>query len=160
MLDHLYETWYFLDIDIRSYVIVLAKYGIILDHDIVYIFLEFRWRWNMCTSKKRSIQDLSPGSECLQGHLRWCHYFIRYYTTLLKPNLLYLKPTLFVWIYQGSTLYPKKCFLQMPTDCCITCGCTTCTRKCSCRYSNVECTEYCKCGENFQKYFLNWISSY
>ena len=70
----------------------------------------------MYTSKKRLIQDLPPSSECLQGHLRQCQYFIRLYTTLLRPDLLCLKPTLFGWIYQGYTLYPEKCFLQMPTD--------------------------------------------
>ena len=97
------------------------------------------WRFNMCTSKKRSIQDLPPSSECLKEHLRRCHYFICLRTTLLKPDLLCLKPTLFGWIYQGSTLYTEKCFLQLPTDYFITFGCITCTRKCSSRYSDVEC---------------------
>ena len=146
-------TWYFFDIDIRSYVIVLARGCIVLDHDVVYIFLEFLWRWNMYTSKKRLIQDLPPSSECLLGHLRRCHYFIRLCITLLKPDLLCRKPTSFGWMCQGSTLYPVKYFLQMPTDYFITCGCTACTRKCSWRYSDVECTEYCKCGENCHNIF-------
>ena len=117
----------------------------------------------MYTSKKRSIQDLQPSSECLQGYLRRCYYFIRLCTTLLKSDLFCLKPTLFGWIYQRATLYPEKCFLQMPAYYFITCGRTTCTRKCSFRYSDVESAEYCKCGENCQNIFeieFHYISTY
>ena len=147
-------TWYFFDIGIRSYVIVLARYGIVLDHNVVYIFLEFFLKWNMYTSKKRSIQDLAPSSECLQGYLWRCHYFIRlcrklcWSQTCCVWNKLYL---------DGSTrdlhCIQKSVFLEMPTVYFITWRCTNCTRKCSCHYSDLECMEYCKCGENCQNIF-------
>ena len=101
----------------------------------------------MYTLKRRSLTELPPTSDCLQGHLLRCHYVIRLCTTLLESDKFTIQPISFGWIKKGSVLCADKCFSSMPADYFVTCGCSTCVRNCRCRMKDVQCTEYCKCGD-------------
>ena len=96
--------------------------------------------------KSRSLPELPPTSSCIKQHILRCFFAVRLYTELLNPT--FVNPTLFGWYKDTSgVLLPVKGFHEMPADYFVTCGCQTCSRRCSCRAKDLPCTEFCKCGD-------------
>ena len=108
----------------------------------------FFFRRHLHTSMGKPLAELPPTSSCLHGHLLRSHYFIRLSTNLLIRNNVSIEPSFYGWSRTGSVLFPDKHLSNMPHEYYVTCGCSGCTRNCSCRAMDASCTEYCKCGDN------------
>ena len=111
---------------------------------MLFVFL-LTFRWNLYQQKSRALKDLPPSSSCIKSHILRSHYAIRLYANLLRS--IELDPLSFGWIKKDSVLFPNKSLRYFPEWMYVSCKCKSCLRRCSCRSSDLPCTEYCKCGE-------------
>ena len=101
----------------------------------------------MYTQKGKSLHQLPPTSESINGHLLRSHYMVQLCTNLIDYRQFLLNPRDYGWKQEGSVLFPGKCLKLMPDEYYTTCSCVACARNCGCRFKDVQCTEYCRCGD-------------
>jgi len=88
-------------------------------------------RYNIYTSKNKTLTELPPTSSTIRGHLLHCHYFVRVCVTLLDLETSELS---------------EKIQTSIPEEYTLTCACKKgCTRGCSCKRNEEQCIEHCKC---------------
>ena len=93
------------------------------------------------TKKNTPISSLPPISRMLHRHLLRCHYIVRTCRNLLSDSAINLLLERYWWFLVSSVLT----FLHNIYT--VTCGYKkTCSGRCKCQRSSVECTELCKCS--------------
>ena len=103
-------------------------------------------RYNIYTSKNKTLTELPPTSSTIRGHLLRCHYFVRVCVTLLDLETSELSPLNFGWKQVNGMLLPEKNQTSIPEEYTLTCACKKgCTRGCSCKRNEEQCIEHCKC---------------
>ena len=102
-------------------------------------------RYYLYTKKNKTITQLPPTSHMLHGHLLRSHYFVWIHSNLLETDENQLDPKNFGWKSINYILLPDEYTLSLPDAYSVTCGCKKqCGGRCSCKKSNILCTEFCK----------------
>ena len=78
---------------------------------------------NCIAEKNKTLYDLPPTSQSLQGHLERCYYVINESLNLLS-NAKSLEPTVYSWESFEAYLLPSKREVTLPSECIIVCGCS------------------------------------
>ena len=103
---------------------------------------------NCIEKKKKTLYDLSPTSQSLQGDLERCYYVISESLNLLSKAKS-LEPIAYDWESFEAYLLPSKREVTLPSEYTIVCECSKgCKRRCNCSKNNVPCTEFCQCAIN------------
>ena len=101
------------------------------------------------TAKNVKLFDLPPTSSAILGHLKRCHYVVRYNMLLL--NSYSERPQDHGWTEIDGFLIPDKHLMPMPLHYTVRCGCKSrCTGRCRCSKMDTICTEFCSCKGNCQ----------
>ena len=101
------------------------------------------------TAKNVKLFDLPPTSSAILGHLKRCHYVVRYNKLLL--NSYSERPQDHGWTEIDGFLIPDKHLMPMLLHYTVRCGCKSrCTGRCRCSKMDTICTEFCSCKGNCQ----------
>ena len=103
-------------------------------------------RYEIYTSKLKSINELPPTSESIQNHLDRCYFLINQYINLIYDAKVDLGQYLYGWKRGATETLPVKNMKTLPKSFYVTCGCQKqCSRRCKCFKNDVSCSEFCKC---------------
>ena len=111
-------------------------------------------RAEVYTHSGKSLGELPPSSSSIAGHLRRCHYVVRMSLDFLRGDNEMMNPLMYGWEEIDSTFSAEKCYLPLPDEYIVTCGCKSgkCRGRCTCRKMDASCTEHCRCDRKCDDY--------